>query len=984
MNKKKLIQVSVAATIAAVLLIPGNIFVRGQILPDTTPPSVTITHPATGANLNKSNVNVTGTATDDVGVASVEIFLDNMSKGKALVTPANGTSISWSMTLTLLAQGMHNVTATAKDIAGNARSASVDFIVDTTPPSILAPLPITVQTSTAGGALSSDPSIKAFLAGALTLDAIDPHPTVTNNAPMLFPLGKTTVTFTATDAAGNSASDSSTVTVVDTIPPSITITQPTNGSKFNTTSIIVKGTVSDTTLTSVEILVDNVSQGSAALANTTWTKTLTLVEGSHIITAKAKDNANNTSSASISVIIDTTAPTVSITSPPNNATLHTSNISITGTAADANGVMSVHVSVDNGAFTLASGTTSWSFSTTLPNGTHTITAKATDMVGNTSKVNVTIKISTLTAAIVLSPTIGGTGTVVTVSGSNFSPNATITIKFDNIAMTTSPGTVTTSTSGTFSATITIPSTATAGNHIISATDGTRTDSETFTVLVNTITIASPANGAKINSTNVMITGTVNNPSNVQSVKVSIDGGMQLAASLNTTSGIWKLGPVTLAQGNHTAKATVTNLANDIAMATVSFIIDTTPPSISIVSPANNATLTTTNVQINGTASDANGISSVAVSVDNGSASATGFDANTGKWTIQTTLTNGMHTIKATATDMAGNKASTSITVKVITGTVDTIAPSIQITSINAIPLNGTNANKFNVTISGTASDNVGLASVQVKIDNGIFANAIGTTSWSFNTIFDIGNHTVTAKATDQAGNMNTATRSFTLQSALGNQPPAPQTQNTFSCNGQEFKGKLELNNAKATFIDCKIKGSVRIKDSAVLFQDSEVKGNVKVQDSSLTFDSNELKGNLHMAGGSLVLKNNEIRGNVHLCNTKLTQIDNNKIKGNIKQTCENEEDEDEDEAEDEHEDEHEDHGSNSGHNDSGSGSSHEKGKDGSDSDSAKHNDNDHGKSGKGNGGSKHDKDHDKEDKKSGKGHSKEKEKDKGDGDEDDD
>jgi HYR domain-containing protein len=52
-------------------------------------------------------------------------------------------------------------------------------------------------------------------------DNCDDNVTITSSAPAVFPLGTTTVTFTATDAAGNSSTATTTVTIVDTTPPTI-------------------------------------------------------------------------------------------------------------------------------------------------------------------------------------------------------------------------------------------------------------------------------------------------------------------------------------------------------------------------------------------------------------------------------------------------------------------------------------------------------------------------------------------------------------------------------------------------------------------------------------------------------------------------------------------------------------------------------------------------------------------------------------------
>ncbi len=89
-----------------------------------------------------------------------------------------------------------------------------DGWLDTTPPIISCP----GNTAIVGpdGVPVDDERIQTFLNGASATDNCDPEPIITNDAPAVFPPGDTVVTFTATDASGNSSSCSSTVTVVDT------------------------------------------------------------------------------------------------------------------------------------------------------------------------------------------------------------------------------------------------------------------------------------------------------------------------------------------------------------------------------------------------------------------------------------------------------------------------------------------------------------------------------------------------------------------------------------------------------------------------------------------------------------------------------------------------------------------------------------------------------------------------------------------------
>jgi hypothetical protein len=69
----------------------------------------------------------------------------------------------------------------------------------------------------------NDPAIAAFLAGASATDNCDPSVSIADDAPSVFGLGTTTVTFTAEDAAGNTQGCSANVIVADTTPPSLSV-----------------------------------------------------------------------------------------------------------------------------------------------------------------------------------------------------------------------------------------------------------------------------------------------------------------------------------------------------------------------------------------------------------------------------------------------------------------------------------------------------------------------------------------------------------------------------------------------------------------------------------------------------------------------------------------------------------------------------------------------------------------------------------------
>jgi peptidoglycan/xylan/chitin deacetylase (PgdA/CDA1 family) len=195
-----------------------------------------------------------------------------------------------------------------------------------------------------------------------------------------------------------------------TVPtaPSVSVTAPVANATVTGTTTLTATAADAVAVSNVQFKVDGVNVGTADTTSPysfSWNST-TATNGTHTITAVATNSSNlMTTSGPVSVTVSNpltpTPPTVSVTAPVANATV-TGTTTLSATAADAKAVSSVQFKVDGNNIGTADTTSPYSVSwdsTSVANGTHTVTAVATNSSNlTTTSSSVTITVSNVVAA----------------------------------------------------------------------------------------------------------------------------------------------------------------------------------------------------------------------------------------------------------------------------------------------------------------------------------------------------------------------------------------------------------------------------------------------------------------------------------------------------------------------------------------------------------------------------------------------------------
>lgn len=575
----------------------------------------------------------------------------------------------------------------------------------------------------------------------------------------------------------------------DVSAPTISITSPSSSGSYSTTSntVTVSGTATDDIgVTSVTWTNDRGGSGTAT-GTTSWSVgSIALLTGDNVITVTAHDLSGKSTSDSITVTYtpDVTDPMVSIAYPPSTVTTDVDHIAagdIFGTASDDVDITLVTCHNNaNGADATVVGTISWATSSDMPLalGSNIIVVTAFDSSGNsgTDTISVTYTVDTVAPIVTFSS-----------PAENYATNTTSVAVFwnatDNVGVVGYQyridggawSVVSTGTSATFDS-------LTEGIHTVDvkaydAKDNNATGTLNFTVdmTLPTLSIASPAEGALVNSSTVSWSGS-DALSGISHYKVRADNGTW-SGDLASSSYAF----LNLADGPHQVQIRAFDRAGNYVDRLVNFTLDATGPALSISEPSSGFITNGTTVTVGWGASDAiSGLAGYQYRIDGGAWSS---QSNTTSHLFEG-LANGLHNVTIRATDNLGNTAD-----RYVAFTVDTELPVLSITG----PANGTRFNVAAVTATWGATDvHSGISGYRYRLDGGGWSPVSTATGHAFTGLAD-GTHILDIEAVDKANNavlvsttfyVDTASPSLAISSPTGN--------STYTTNGSAMSLSGEL------------------------------------------------------------------------------------------------------------------------------------------------------------------------------------------------
>lgn len=286
---------------------------------DVTPPQVSITAPTDGAPVS-GTVTVAADASDDNNISGVQFKLGDTNLGpQDTVAPYTA---SWDTT-TLLDGPTQTITAIATDSAGNVTTSSPVNVTTNNPPKVSINQPTSGQSIAATTVTVTYTRTGDWSGGKHTHFRLDGGPTKMDfnadlNQSYTFidvPGGNHTLEAIVADGShvempGTGGTVSFSTIAPDITPPTVAITAPADSATVQNTVSVTANATDETAVVGVQFLLDGANLGSedtTAPYSTSW-NTTTATNGSHTLTARARDSLNQTTSTAVTVNVQNTDP----------------------------------------------------------------------------------------------------------------------------------------------------------------------------------------------------------------------------------------------------------------------------------------------------------------------------------------------------------------------------------------------------------------------------------------------------------------------------------------------------------------------------------------------------------------------------------------------------------------------------------------------------------------------------------------------------
>ncbi|HCT1528020.1 TPA: non-fimbrial adhesin SiiE, partial [Salmonella enterica subsp. enterica serovar Newport] len=627
--------------------------------------------------------------------------------------------------------------------------------------------------------------------------------------------GGYTLTVEATDEAGNKATQTLDFTIDTTLSvPTLSLDSADdsgiagdNITNVKTPGFTLNNIDTDVSRVIVEVMHNGIKQ-EVPLVQTggqwRFAPTSDWADGDYILTVKVEDRAGNVKqSAPLTVTVDThiAIDRIELVNdsgiPDDNLTNEARPHFQVTVPADVNGV---RLSIDGGKTwfdatqSATSGVWDYTWLTNVANGPHTLMVEATDKAGNKTTQKLDFIIDTLLSE----PTITLDSADDSAAGDNITNVKMPGFTLGNIDADVTKVVVTVAhdgknqqieliknggvwrftpgaawTDGDYTLTVKVEDKA--GNTNYSAPLTVTIDTQTSIDRIELLNDTGIVGDNLTNEARPQFHITV--PTDVNSVQLSLDGGINWVNATLTSDGVWEyIWPTDLVENTYTLTVKATDVAGNTATETLNFIIDTTlsTPTITLDSADDSGTANDnkTNVKtpgfiIGGIDSD---VTQVVVQVmRDGHSEEVELTQTNGQWRFVpgSAWTDGDYTLTVTVKDEAGNiRHSAPLTVTIDTQiTID----HIELVNDSGIPDDNLTNNvrpHFQVTVPTDV--NV----VRLSIDGGkTWFNATQSATpgvWDYTWLADVGEgkHTLTVEATDKAGNKTTQQLDFIIDTLL--------------------------------------------------------------------------------------------------------------------------------------------------------------------------------------------------------------------------